>query len=298
MSAALTSTEPGDRDLALALSRHTHSVLQSNWMVGEVLSITPAAEIVVVLQNPMGTTTAPVYPNVLASDAANYVGARIEFTSGLLGGIVPLSGGETSPYGRISSTIKSVTTNTGPPPSTIMVLSDALPAEPNPGDRFVIYRAAGTQGVSGSVTANQGTAGATPWPVSAAQSGTWTATANQGTAGTTPWPVTDQPVKIAGNVADGTNVTANQPLFSPYYAVTSQGAIVLTISVDASGSAAELEVTWDGGGKWWVCLVGQQLQPGQVYSLCFPVDSGDSWAVSFAGATVLGRVRAQFAPSI
>jgi hypothetical protein len=40
---------------------------------------------------------------------------------------------------------------------------------------------AGTPTVSGTVTANQGTAGASAWPVSAAQSGTWTATVTQGT---------------------------------------------------------------------------------------------------------------------
>jgi hypothetical protein len=337
MSTAVT-VEPGDRDLALALSRHTASVLQSNWMVGAVLAISPLAEIAVVLQNPAGAnpSTAPVYPNVLPSDAASYAGARLEFVSGILGGITPASNGSPSPYGRISTTIKSVTTNLGPPPSTVMVLNDPLPVAPSPGDRFIIYRQVPTGSVSGTVTANQGTAGTQAWPVSestidgaggapgaaapakalqvagndgtdlrvlatdasgavklAAGSNTIGAI-NQGAAGSTPWYVTTTPFRVANAVADGTAVSANQALFTASASIPADGMVLFTVDVDASGNAAELQVTRDSGAHWSVCLSGMQLQPGQEYAVAFQVSSGDAWNVSFAGATTIRHVCADF----
>lgn len=49
------------------------------------------------------------------------------------------------------------------------------------GPNVTVSNFPGTQPVSGTVTANQGTAGASPWPVSAAQSGTWNITNISGT---------------------------------------------------------------------------------------------------------------------
>lgn len=282
------STEPGDRDLALALARHTQSVLQDNWAVGKVLSISPA-EIVVILQNPAGADpqTSPVFPNVLPSDAPNYSGARIEFVSGVLGGITPNSNGTPALTGRISTTIKSVTTTQS---GTVMVLSDDLPVAPSPGDRFIIYRSAGSA-ISGSVTANQGAAGTAAWPVTAAQ----------GTPGTAPWPVTNLPTAIAGPVADGSAAVAvavNQALFTGSTAVPSDGTIVFTVDVDASGNPAELQITRNNGTTWSVVLSAMELQPGQEYSVAFQVRKGDVWNASFAAATSVLNVLADFVPDM
>ncbi len=61
----------------------------------------------------------------------------------------------------------------------------------------------GTQTVTGTVTANQGTANASPWPVSAAQTGTWTVQPGN-TANTTPWLA-----NIGGRAASGAAPVGN-----------------------------------------------------------------------------------------
>lgn len=118
----------GGEDLRLALAHHTRRVLQDGWAVLEAVSNT---EIAIMCRQPVGAV-----PYLLPSVASLYCGAILEFTTGILAGI-PAAGGI---YGRIQTTVQSVSsTTTSSGPSTILVVRDALPALPNPGDEFVLY---------------------------------------------------------------------------------------------------------------------------------------------------------------
>lgn len=68
--------------------------------------------------------------------------------------------------------------------------------------------------VSGTVTANQGTAGASPWPTSAAQSGTWNITNVSGTV-SLPTGASTSALQTTGNTA---LTTINTTLGSPFQA--------------------------------------------------------------------------------
>jgi len=137
---------------AIDLSRSARSVKQDRWMVYEVLSTTQFA---VVLSDPIGAA-----PWVTTTLAADYVDCEIEFITGPLSGIEPAAAatgrsvtstttsgvaivqfGSPSLAGRVSSMIKSLVSElVGGIPTTIITLYEALPANPNPNDQFIIYR--------------------------------------------------------------------------------------------------------------------------------------------------------------
>ena len=119
------------RSIESALSRHTRAVMQDNWQVLKGLTTTTFT---VSLINPAGTATNPVVPNVL--NASDYIGANVEFTSGINSGIV--AGGAASTTGRVSASILSVVSG-GSPLTTTVTLSQALPNVPNVDDGFTIY---------------------------------------------------------------------------------------------------------------------------------------------------------------
>lgn len=125
----------------------------------------------------------------------------------------------------------------------------------------------GTAPVSGTVTANQGTAGASSWPVSASQSGTWTATVTQAT-GTNLHTVVDSsalPIgastsalqtsgntlltTIASNQTNGTQVTAinNFPATQPVSGtVTVAQATAANLNATVTGTVAATQSgTWN-----------------------------------------------------
>lgn len=293
------SITAGPEDIGYQLARHTRQVMQDNWAVLAPVSDT---QFTVRLANP-----AAVVPNVLSDDAANYVGARIEFVAGILGGITPTAqqlpqmSSPVTAYGRVSVTIKSVATTTGPLTTTV-TLNSALPAQPAAGDRFIVYRSGGTQDISGTVTANQGTAGAAAWPVTSAQgaagASAWPVTAGQGAAGTSPWLITNNPTAVTTETSPGTAVAANAKLFSTSYSPASSGTIICTVAIAPAGTQAVLQVTRDNASAWYSCLSGMELQPGYEYALAFQVHDGDEWNVSFSAGTTLGYVYADFVASL
>ncbi len=126
------------QDVDLALSRSTRQVLQQNWRVLAGISTT---QFTVALRNP-----AAVVPNVLPSAAANYVGARLEFVGGALGGVSPVPSTQTpglttptSAYGRVEAIVASVVSSTSSSSLvTTVTLEDALPAEPS-NEPFIVY---------------------------------------------------------------------------------------------------------------------------------------------------------------
>lgn len=123
------------RVLRQALASSTRTAIQYNWQVATVVSDT---EITVSLRDP-----AVAVPYLTTATASYYENALVEFTSGVLGGIEPNSGGKPSTSGRVSVPIQSIasTANAGEPPTTTITFADALPATPAKGDRFVVYYA-------------------------------------------------------------------------------------------------------------------------------------------------------------
>lgn len=125
------------QDMDLALSRSARQVLQDNW---RVLSAISKTQFLVGLRNPSA-----VVPNVLPSEAANYVGARLEFVGGVLGGVTPVPSsetpGQTTPTasgGRVATTIVSVASSTSGPLATTVSLADACPVNPT-NEPFIVY---------------------------------------------------------------------------------------------------------------------------------------------------------------
>lgn len=206
------------------------------------------------------TTEVPLFEALVAGD---FPGGRLYLPPGWNG-----SPSAPTPGTWTTITAQAVAPTTG----TAVLVVPALPAAPVSGMRVYLLRPGQVGGALGTVA--------------------------QGAAGTAPWPVTNQPATVPDALADGSAVAAGAVLFSAAYAVPSDGAVLLTVAVASSGTAAKLQISWDGGTTWWTARSGAAVQPGQVVAIAVPVESGDSFQASFATATTLGRVRAMFAPSI
>ena len=169
-----------------------------------------------------------------------------------------------------------------PTTGTAILTVSSLGSKPVAGIR--VYLRGPSQSITGTVTADQGKAGSAAWPVTAAQ----------GSAGSAPWLTGRQYAVVPNPTADGTAVDADANLFTDYYTAPSEGYVELTLTVDASGSAAVGQYTLDGGTTWWELRSGADLQPGQAGAWGIIVGSGQSFGVSFGTATTLGHVEARF----
>jgi len=271
-------------DLMLALIRDgtitpTRPVQQANWAVATVISTT---QFTVVTVNPQG-----LVPNVGPSAAGLYQLCELEWVTGILSGV-------TGTYGRVTSLVQSVTTNTGSAGlQTTVTVADPLPASPNPGDRFIIYARANSLpnvnvvGWNSTTVASPDAAGNVPvtWRaasgaplgtssnpvvVSGSTTTTGTVTANQGTAGTQAWPV-----ELASQVGDvvtdihavgGTNVPTVNGV--PSVPVTIEGTPTVDVGNFPATQAVSGTVTANQGTAgtqaWPVSLSGTATITGTV----------------------------------
>ena len=211
------------------------------------------------------TKTAVPLVDVLV--AGDFVGGRMYLSSA----VVPWNGSATAP--TPGTWVEIGAQDAAPIIGTaIIVPSAALAAAPIQGVRVYLLRPSQSGGTIGKV--------------------------DQGAAGSSPWPVTDQPTGLTGAKADGASVSADESLFSAYYTPTGDGTVLVTVAVDSSGTAAVLQETHDGGTKWWELRSGAKVQPGQEVAIALQVKKGESWGVSFAAATTLGTIFADWVSSI
>lgn len=124
------------------LSGYTTSVLVGNWVVGAAASA-GATSFTVVLADTRTASTNGTPPLVGASDAANFVGARIVFGRGVE---TPLNLTDPQPPSTglnfgVSTTVQSVVTDLSvSPPVTTLTLNDPVPQALAVGDTFTIFR--------------------------------------------------------------------------------------------------------------------------------------------------------------
>lgn len=124
------------------LSGYTTSVLVGNWVVAAAASA-GATSFTVVIADTRTASTNGTPPLVGASDAANFVGARIVFGRGVE---TPLNLTDPQPPSTglnfgFSTTVSSVVTDfTASPPVTTVTLQDAVPQALAIGDSFTIFR--------------------------------------------------------------------------------------------------------------------------------------------------------------
>lgn len=114
------------------LSRYPAMVLEGQWIVNAAAD-SGATTLTVGIADTHSDPTHTVVPLVGASDATNFIDARILFGPG----VVSAGGGKNLGF---STTIKSVATDTSTPATTI-TLNDAVPQALTAGDTFTIYRA-------------------------------------------------------------------------------------------------------------------------------------------------------------
>ena len=124
------------------LSGYTTSVLVGNWVVAAAASA-GATSFTVVLADTRTASTNGTPPLVGASDAANFVGARIVFGRGVE---TPLNLTDPQPPSTglnfgVSTTVQSVVTDLSvSPPVTTITLNDPVPQALAIGDTFTIFR--------------------------------------------------------------------------------------------------------------------------------------------------------------
>ncbi|MHB1870861.1 MAG: hypothetical protein ACYCT1_08405 [Steroidobacteraceae bacterium] len=124
---------------------------------------------------------------------------------------------------------------------------------------------------------------------------------DQDPTGAYPLQVSGLPTAIAGGLANGSDLLADDALFSSDFAVPStngNGTILLSVAIDASGSAVAMQETHDGGTTWWNLRRGRAFTPGDRFDLAMPVKAGQSWNVRVKGDSVLGFVEAQYVRDI
>lgn len=117
--------------LVRALRRGGRPILEGHWAVQDVTS---ATQFTVQYWNPAG-----VVPYVGPALAGVYLYAPVEFVTGVLSGTQP--GGGAVGTGRFLSLIQSVasTVSNGTVTTTVTV-ADAMPVNPQAGDRFLVYQ--------------------------------------------------------------------------------------------------------------------------------------------------------------
>ena len=114
------------------LTRYPAAVLEGQWIVN-ANAASGSTSFTVGLADTNTDPAKTLVPLVGASDAANFVHARILFGPG----VVSAGGGKNLGF---STTVKSVATDTATPATTI-TLNDAVPQAVTAGDTFTIYRA-------------------------------------------------------------------------------------------------------------------------------------------------------------
>gem|GEM_PF-2353629 len=325
----VTATELAD------LLTNTANVLESRWVV-QAAAAAGATSFTVVIGTTNSNPANAVVPLVLASDAANFVGARVLFWINQ----TPVLGQNGLNLG-VSTTIQSVTTTQGPPPVTTVTVNDPVPYALAPGDQLIIFRplrvevtapeniaevggqavpSVGgvpsvpvtvegtptvdvgnfptTQTVSGTVTANQGAAGTSAWPQNLTQvGGTAVPTVN----GVPSVPVTAGLV-LADTVAPGTAAAATTPILLTYgspaahYTVPAHGTVNVAVALSA---AATLTVSHNASAASpsYNALNGDAaLAATAEYAFSIPVKQGDVVDFEVSAAVTLNVFTVWFTP--
>lgn len=211
------------------------------------------------------TTEIPLY-EVLVSD--DFKDGRIYLPQNYNGSTVATDAMPAT-WAAIGSQAADPTTGTA-----IIILASALPAAPVDGMRVYLLR-----------------------PVQVFSPPT-TVTANQGTAGTNPWPITDQPATVPNAVSSGTNLSADGTLLSSAYTAASEGTILLSFAVASGSTSTVVQHTRDGGTTWTDLRRGRAWVAGSEYDIAVPVYASDVWNARVVSATTVGVLRVLFVPSI